>query len=137
MTRWAELYRAETVKPVWQFVADLKEAGGSRGFLIHNEDKMEMANTFGSHGVQVGEGFDLHMIQVCKPEKSAPSMQQNLERAALIPKFITVFSADGKTQIRMLRYLPTMIIELLQDQAFAESVQGSYDAIEQIIQETL
>lgn len=137
MNEWAQLYRSETVKPVWQFVADLKEAGMKHGFLIHNEDKMEMANTFGSHGVEVAEGFDLHMIQVCKPEKSAPSIAKNPERAALIPKFITVFTADNKTQVRMLRYLPPMITGLLGDAAFAESVQGSYDAIEQIIRETL
>lgn len=137
MSEWAQLYSCETAKPVWQFVADLKEAGMRRGFLIHNEDKMEMAHTFGSHGVEVAEGFDLHMIQVCKPEKSAPSIEKNPERAALIPKFITVFSANQKTQVRMLRYLPAMVIGLLGDAAFAESVQGSYDAIEQIIQETL
>lgn len=137
MNEWAQLYSSATAKPVWQFVADLKEAGMQQGFLIHNEDKMEMANTFGSHGVAVAEGFDLHMIQVCKPEKSAPSMEKNPERAALIPKFITVFTADNKTQVRMLRYLPPMITELLGDAAFAESVQGSYDAIEQIIKESL
>ena len=137
MTSWAELYRAETAKPVWQFVADLKEAGGSRGFLIHNEDKMEMANTFGSHGVQVSEGFDLHMIQVCKPEKAAGSLQKNPERAALMPKFITAFTAEGKTQVRFLRYQRAMIETLVQDAEFAASVGSTYDEIEQMISSSL
>lgn len=137
MSAWAELFRAETAKPVWQFVADLKEAGGSRGFLIHNEDKMEMANTFGSHGVQVAEGFDLHMIQVCKPEKAAGSLQKNPERAALMPKFITVFTANGQTQVRFLRYNRDMIVALVQDAEFATSVGSTYDEIEQIIRLSL
>lgn len=137
MSAWAELFRAETLKPVWQFVADLKEAGVQRGFLIHNEDKMEMANTFGSHGVKVAEGFDLHMIQVCKPEKAAGSLQKNHERAALMPKFITVFTANGKTQVRFLRYNRDMIVALVQDAEFATSVGSTYDEIEQIIRLSL
>lgn len=137
MNNWAQLYRGETAKPVWQFVADLKEAGLRSGFLIHNEDKMEMAYTFGSHGVQVGEGFDLHMIQVCKPEKAAGSLQKNPERAALMPKFVTVFSAEGRTQVRFLRFNRQMIEELVQDDEFAVSVGSSYDEIEQIIRLSL
>ena len=100
MNSWAQLYRGESAKPVWQFVADLKEAGLRSGFLIHNEDKMEMSHTFGSHGVQVGEGFDLHMIQICKPEKAAGSLQKNPERAALMPKFVTVFNVSHSYQKR-------------------------------------
>ncbi|MDY0301332.1 MAG: DUF302 domain-containing protein [Trichlorobacter sp.] len=137
MNDFAALFRAETSKTVKQFVADLTQNGQRKGFLIHNEDKMEMANTFGAHGVQVAEGFDLHMIQVCKPEKSAPSLQANPERAALIPKFITVFSDKGKTRVRMLRYLPALVNSLLSDPDFAVNVQGSYDAIEGIIKESL
>jgi len=137
MNNWAQLYRGETAKPVWQFVADLKEAGLRSGFLIHNEDKMEMAHTFGAHGVQVAEGFDLHMIQVCKPEKAAGSLQKNPERAALMPKFVTVFSAEGRTQVRFLRFNRQMIEELVQDAEFAVSVGSSYDEIEQIIRLSL
>lgn len=137
MNNWAQLYRAETAKPVWQFVADLKEAGLRSGFLIHNEDKMEMVHTFGAHGMQVAEGFDLHMIQVCKPEKAAGSLQKNPERAALMPKFVTVFSAEGRTQVRFLRFNRQMIEELVQDAEFAVSVGSSYDEIEQIIRLSL
>lgn len=137
MHDWATLYRNASSKPVWQFVADLKEAGLRQGLLIHNEDKMEMAHTFGSHGVQVAEGFDLHMIQVCKPQKAAGSLQKNPERAALMPKFVTVFSAGGKTQVRFLRYTPPMIEALVQDAEFAVSVCATYDEIERAIQESL
>lgn len=137
MNTWAHLFRAETDKSVAHFVADLKQAGHERGFLIHNEDKMEMANTFGAHGAEVAEGFDLHMIQICNPIKAADSLQKNPERAALMPKFITVFSGNGKTQVRFLRYLPAMIETLVDDREFASSVGSSYDAIEQMITATL
>lgn len=137
MTTCAQLYRAETDKAVWQFVADLKEAGLKYGLLIHNEDHMEMANTFGSHGVQVADGFDLHMIQVCKPEKAAASLQKNPERAALMPKFITVFTAAGRTQVRFLRFNREMIEALVQDAEFATSVGATYDEIERVIQAAL
>jgi len=137
MTTCAQLYRGETGKAVWQFVADLKEAGQKYGLLIHNEDHMEMANTFGSHGVQVADGFDLHMIQVCKPEKAAASLQKNPERAALMPKFITVFSNAGRTQVRFLRLGREMIEAVVQDAEFATSVGATYDEIERVIQESL
>ena len=137
MSPCAQLYRAETGKAVWQFVADLKENGLQHGLLIHNEDHMEMAHTFGSHGVQVADGFDLHMIQVCKPEKAAGSLQKNPERAALMPKFITVFSAARRTQVRFLRLNRAMIEELVHDAEFAVSVGATYDEIERVIQESL
>ena len=38
---------------------DLSLAAKARGFLIHNEDKMALAHTFGQHGVAVAAGFDL------------------------------------------------------------------------------
>ena len=137
MSDWAQLYRGESDKEVWQFVADLKETGLRYGFLIHNEDHMEMAHTFGSHGVQVAEGFDLHMIQICKPEKAAGSLQKNPERAALMPKFVTVFTANGKTQVRFMRYSTAMIDALVQDPEFASSVGATYDEIERAINESL
>lgn len=137
MSQWAQLYKGESDKAVWKFVADLKEAGIRLGFLIHNEDKMEMAHTFGSHGVDVAEGFDLHMIQICKPEKAAGSLQKNPERAALMPKFVTVFTADGKTQVRFLRYNAEMIDSLVSDVEFGKSVAATYDEIEQAIKESL
>lgn len=132
---WAEMYQAETEKTVAAFVKSLGQAGAKRGFVIHNEDKMEMAHTFGRHGMEVAEGFDLHMIQICKPEKAAISLQKNPERAALMPKFITTFTANGKTQIRMLRYRRPMIEALVQDAEFAVSLEESFDAIVAMIDE--
>ncbi|AJY71391.1 hypothetical protein RW64_18470 [Geobacter sulfurreducens] len=132
---WAELYQSTTDKPLGEFVAALAQAGRRRGFVIHNEEKMEMAHTFGSHGVAVGEGFDLHMIQVCKPEKAAMSLQKNPERAALMPKFITTFTRDGETLIRMLRYRRPMIEALVDDREFAASIEESFDAITAMIEE--
>jgi uncharacterized protein (DUF302 family) len=132
---WAELYQTTTDKPVGEFVASLARAGSRRGFVIHNEEKMEMAHTFGAHGMTVAEGFDLHMIQVCKPEKAAASLQKNPERAALMPKFITTFTRDGRTEVRMLRYRRPMIEALVDDEEFAASLDESFDTIVAIIEE--
>lgn len=127
--QWAELYQKETEKPLSQFIKDLKSAGKMRGFVIHNESGMEMAHTFGAHGVDVAQGFDLHMIQICKPEKAAASLQANLERAILMPKFIMVFTGDGKTQVRFLIYNRPMVETLVGEPAFADSLVESYTAI--------
>jgi len=135
--QWAELYRQETDKPLKQFVKDFKSAGNIRGFIIHNESGMEMTHTFGAHGVQVGQAFDLHMIQICKPEKAAASLQANLERAALMPKFVMAFTSDKKTQVRFLIYSRPMIEALTGDAAFADSLVESYDAIRNMIKAAL
>lgn len=81
---------------------------------------MEMVHHFGHHGVQLANDFDLHMVQVCAPKKSAQSLQTNLERAVLLPKFIVVFSKEGKTQIRMLRLGHELIGELINDDDFPD-----------------
>lgn len=131
--QWAELYQKETAKPLAQFIKDLKSAGKERGFIIHNENGMEMAHTFGSHGVEVAQGFDLHMIQICKPEKAAVSLQANPERAVLMPKFVMTFSGGGKTQVRFLVYNRPMIEALVGEAAFADSLVESYGAIKAMI----
>ena len=135
--QWAELYSKETEKELSQFVKDLRSAGKKRGFVIHNESSMEMAHTFGAHSVEVAHGFDLHMIQICKPEKAAVSLQANPERAALMPKFITTFTHNGKTQIRFLVYNRPMIEALVGEPAFADSLAESYAAIKAMIDEVL
>ena len=124
-----KIYRSETDKPVEQFVADLTQMAKASGFTIHNEDKMEMAHTFGMHGVEVAENFDLHMIQVCKPEKAAKSLGKNLERAILIPKFIITFSDNDKTQIRFLQYTPETVRSLVDDDEFPGSLTESFTQI--------
>lgn len=133
--RCANLYKSDTLKPVNQFVKDLGIAAKKRGFIIHNEDKMEMAHSFGKHGVDVAEGFDLHMIQICKPEKAAKSLTKNPERAILMPKFVIVFSKDNKTQIRFLSYTKDMVASLIDDSEFPESLDETYKNIITIIEE--
>lgn len=135
--QWAEFYKKETDKPLVQFVADLKSAAGSKGFSIHNESGMDMAHTFGAHGVEVAQGFDLHMIQICKPEKAAASLQTNPERSALMPKFVMTFTRDGKTQVRFLIYNRPMIEALVGEPAFADSLAESYAAIKAMIEAAL
>jgi len=137
MSAWATLVCRETDKSVEDVIAGLQTAAKGTGFMIHNEDKMEMANTFGSHGVEVAEGFDLHMVQICNPEKAGSSLQTNHERAALIPKFVTIFSQDGKTQVRLLRLEPALIEELIHDKEFAASSAKNYDAIIALVDKAL
>lgn len=137
MSEWATLVSRETDKSVEEVIAGLLVASNGTGFMIHNEDKMEMSNTFGSHGVEVAEGFDLHMVQICNPEKAAPSLEKNHERAALIPKFVTIFSQNGKTQVRLLRLEPALIEALIQDKDFAASSSKNYDAIITLVDKAL
>jgi len=135
--QWAELYQKETGKPLAQFIKNLKSAGMTRGFIIHNESGMEMGHTFGAHGVEVAQGFDLHMIQICKPEKAAVSLQANPERAILMPKFVMTFTQNAKTQVRLLIYNRPMIEALVGEPAFADSLEESYNAIKNMIEEAL
>lgn len=129
------LYKAETSKPVDEFVKDLNSAAKKRGFIIHNEDKMEMAHSFGKHGIEVAEGFDLHMIQICNPGKAAKSLQKNPERAILMPKFVMTFTKNGKTQIRFLSYSREMIANVIDDPEFPGSLEETYKNIIAMIEE--
>ncbi|MCK4508117.1 MAG: DUF302 domain-containing protein [Desulfuromonadales bacterium] len=124
-----QVYRSETKKPVEQFVSDLFHEAKGRGFMIHNEDKMEMAHTFGQHGVEVADDFDLHMIQICKPQKAAMSLGKNPERAILMPKFIMTFSRDKSTQIRFQHYSREAVASLVDDEEFPESLLKSFEEI--------
>ena len=78
-----------------------------------------------SAGVAMAAGFDLHMIQVCKPQKAAKSLGVNPERAVLMPKFIVVFSRDGQTQVRFLRYSRELVASLIDDGDFPDSLAES------------
>ena len=94
-----KIYTNQTSKPLTQFVKDINAAAGRRGFKINNGDKMDMAAIFTNHGIDTPETFDMHMIQLCKPEKASKSLFKNPERIVLIPKFIMAFSEGGMTQI--------------------------------------
>ncbi|MDT8418812.1 MAG: DUF302 domain-containing protein [Desulfuromonadales bacterium] len=127
------IYRTESEKSVAQFVAAFGQIAATRGFTIHNEDKMEMAHIFGAHGAEVAESFDLHMVQVCKPVKAARSLEKNPERAVLMPKFVIAFSRDGKTQVRMLKYGNELIAELVDDEEFPGSLEESFATLTTLI----
>ncbi|MHB1348378.1 MAG: DUF302 domain-containing protein [Desulfobulbaceae bacterium] len=129
------LYMAETDKGTREFVKDLGRVVKKNGFVIHNESTMEMAHSFGRHGAEVAEGFDLHMIQICKPEKAAKSLSGNPERAVLMPKFIMTFSAKGKTQIRFLRFSEDNIRAVVDDDQFPASLAETYQKIIAMIDE--
>lgn len=123
------IHACDTAKPVERFVGDLGRIAKERGFVIHNEDKMEMAHVFGRHGAEVAEGFDLHMIQICKPEKAAKSLGRNPERSVLMPKFIMTFSDQGRTQVRFVHYSAELIKAVVSDEEFPASLEESFTQI--------
>ena len=131
------VFRTETDKSVAAFIKNLGKTMALHGFIIHNEDRMEMVYHFGHHGVELAEGFDLNMVQVCSPRKSALSMMENLERAVLLPKFIVVFTKDGRTQIRMLLLGRELVDELVDDENFPEIDESEYNNLQQAIEEAL
>jgi uncharacterized protein (DUF302 family) len=133
-----EIYQAKTNKPLTDYVAALDAAATRRGFSIHNRSNMAMADTYRAHNLSMPADFNLHMIQVCKPEKSAQSFQANIERAPLMPKFIMVFSKDEATQVRFLYYSKELIAALVPgDTQFPESLAQSYAVIREMIDEAL
>jgi uncharacterized protein (DUF302 family) len=129
------LYASETDKTTRQFVKDLTETVRKYGFIVHNESTMEMAHTFGKHGAEVAEDFDLHMIQICKPDKAAKSLNSNPERAVLMPKFIMTFTNNGKTQIRFMHYSEANIRNMVTDDQFPASLAETYARIIAMIEE--
>lgn len=133
----SDVFRAETDKSVSAFIKALGKTMALRGFIIHNEDKMEMVYHFGHHGVELAEGFDLNMVQVCSPKKSAQSMMENLERAVLLPKFIVVFTKDEKTQVRMLLLGRKLVAELVDDAEFPDLDEAEYNSLRLAIEEAL
>ena len=116
----ADVFCATTDKSVVDFINDLARSMTLHSFIIHNEERMEMVRHFGHQGVALAEDFDLHMVQVCAPQKAAQSLSENLERAVLLPQFIVVFTRDRKTQVRMLRYGRELVAELVDDTDFPE-----------------
>lgn len=118
MNHKTDVFRAQTQKCVADFIKDLGRSMTMYGFIIHNEDKMEMVRHFGHHGVDLSGDFGLHMVQVCAPKSSALSLQTNPERAVLLPRFIVVFKKNGATQIRLLRLGQDLISELIDDEDF-------------------
>ena len=133
----ADVFRVTTDKTVVDFIKDLGRSMAMHSFIIHNEEKMEMVRHFGHQGVALAEDFDLHMVQVCAPQKSARSLLANLERAVLLPQFIVVFTQDQKTQVRMLRFSRELVAELVDDADFPELNATMCDSLICAINEAL
>jgi len=130
-----DLYRAETSKSPADFARDFDRVAGKYGFIINNAETMDMGKTFRAHGAEAGADFDLHMIQICKPEKAAKSLAANPERAVLMPKFVMAFSKGGTTQLRFLSYSGGDIGAVVADEVFPGSLVESFRKIREMIDE--
>ena len=138
MNRNDDLYCVESSKSVSAFVADFSEIVKKNAFVVNNHDNMNMKETFREHGGNVPDEFDLHMMQVCKPTKADGSLTMNPERAIFMPKFVMVFSKDGKTQVRYLSFSASDIaVFVLDDPKFSESVGQTFVKIRSMIDEAL
>jgi uncharacterized protein (DUF302 family) len=129
------VFNRTTMKSLPEFITDLDTAAARKGFVIHNRDKMNLADTFTHHGIDVQPDFDVHMIQLCKPAKAAVSLAENPERAALMPKFVVVFSRNGETQIRYFGLDEKLVAELVDDADFPASLAATQNAIRGLIDE--
>ncbi len=136
MNRKEDLYVTESEKSVKQFVADFAAKVAENAFVVNNADTMDMQTTFREHGGTVPDEFDLHMMQVCKPTKADGSLTANPERSILMPKFVMVFSKDGKTQVRYMSYSAEDIAALVpNDPKFPESLAQTFAKIRSMIDE--
>lgn len=130
-----QLYKTESGKNVMDFVQAFSTICKVNDFTINNTDNMNMASSFAAHGVSVPDHFDLHMMQVCKPLKASKSLFTNPERSVLMPKFVMVFSINGKTQIRYLSHDREEVGSLIDDQEFPESLAQTAEKIRSMIDE--
>jgi uncharacterized protein (DUF302 family) len=136
MNRNENIYCAESEKSVTKFVEDFADVIKSRDFVLNNPGTMNMKATFSEHGGQIPDDFDLYMLQICKPTKADKSLAANRERAVLMPKFVHVFSAEGKTQIRYMSYSQEDIAALVPGDAnFPESLEQTFTTIQAMIDE--
>lgn len=128
------LYAVESEKSVAEFVEDFGAVVVANDFVIKNKSTMNMKETFAALGGEVPEDFDLHMIQVCKPNKADKSLAANPERAILMPKFVHVFNKQGKTQVRYLSQTSAHVAELVPgDSTFPESLMQTFGIIRWMI----
>jgi len=129
------LYKTETAKTPDQFAKDLEKVVTDNGLMVGNAETMDMAKTFTAHGADVPGEFDVFMVQICNPGKAAMSMNANPERSILMPKFVMVFSRDGKTQIRFFYYSAETIRAMVDDDVFPGSLAQTYEKIISMIDE--
>jgi len=130
-----QVFAAQTEKSPADYARSLGAVLQKNGFIINNESTMDMAQAFQAHGAEVAPGFDLHMIQICKPDKAAKSLSANPERAILMPKFVMVFSREGKTHVRFLSYSAEDIRGVVEDEVFPGSLAETYTKIKSMIEE--
>ncbi|MFH2124692.1 MAG: DUF302 domain-containing protein [Pseudomonadota bacterium] len=136
MNRNENLYQTESAKSVAQFASDFEAVCGKYAFVVNNSDSMDMKKTFSAHGGVVPDDFDLHMMQVCKPTKADKSLTANPERSILMPKFVMVFTKEGKTQIRYMSYSAADIAEMVPgDPKFPESLAETFAKVRSMIDE--
>ncbi|MCP3671723.1 MAG: DUF302 domain-containing protein [Gammaproteobacteria bacterium] len=136
LNRNKDLYCTESNKSVSQFASDLADTVKRYAFVVNNLDTMDMKKTFREHGGEVVDDFDLHMMQICKPTKADKSLSMNPERSILMPKFVMVFSKDGRTQIRYLSYSAELISEFVPDDPkFTGSLAETFTKIRSMIDE--
>ncbi len=136
MDRNKNLYQAETSKSSAQFTVDFATVCRKYDFVVNNSDSMDMKETFTKHGGVVADDFDLYMMQICKPTKADKSLSFNPERAILMPKFVMVFSYNGKTQIRYMSYGMADIAAMVPgDSSFPDSLADSFAKIRSMIDE--
>jgi uncharacterized protein (DUF302 family) len=129
------LYCTESAKSSAEFALDFKEVVEKYGFIVGNEPAMNMAKTFFDHGEEISPDFDLHMIQVCKPDKASKSLAANPERSILMPKFVMAFGKEGKTQVRFFHYNMETIAEMVDDEIFPASLAQTYEKMISMIDE--
>ncbi|PLY02263.1 MAG: DUF302 domain-containing protein [Desulfuromonas sp.] len=129
------VFQRSSRKPLPQFIHDFTSAAERQGFVIHNRDKMNLADTFSAHGVDVATDFDVHMVQLCKPAKAAASLSHNPERAPLMPKFVVAFTRNDETQIRYFGLDEQLVRELVDDPEFPASLCETQNVIRSLIDE--
>lgn len=128
------IFTTSSAKALPVFIDDLSQLLQQRGFIITNRESMDLATTFAHHDLEVEPGFDLHMIQICKPGKAAVSLGRNPLRAALMPKFVMAFTEGNRTRIQFLAYGRDEIARLVDDETFPDSLADTYQTIIDLIE---
>jgi len=131
----SQVFQRTSHKSLPEFIQALDQAATRQGFIIHNRDRMDLASTFRAHDIAVAPGFDVHMIQLCKPARAAASLGQNPERATLMPKFVIAFSRDGMTQVRYFGLDEQLVATLVDDAEFPASLAETQRIIHGLIDE--
>lgn len=137
------VYRNCTKKPLDDFVADLSTEIEKRGFGFYHLEKSDLGDFYRSQGVDWPKDYEHRVLQLCKPENSGKALQVNPERSMLVQKFFFIFSRDGKTEIRFLRYSQQLMADLLghneyeqgfSDDVFAERMAGIFSAMQSSVE---